>query len=601
MLTQKAFNVLYLLIKNAGQLVKKETLISEIWHDSFVEDANITQQIYLLRKILGNDKTGNALIKTVPKRGYCFIGEVKIIEEFAIKKSDEIDLSIQSENSINSIKSSSSKVNPNKIILFGAAAISVLIIFVSVFIYVNKKSVSDANNINSIAVLPFKKIGTENDDSKLGFGLADAVINNLSKQQKIPVRSMSAVFDYANQANVDPVKAGKQLDVDSVLEGTVQQEGEQVRVSLRLIKTTDGSTIWAETFNEKFSNIFALQDSISDKVAQSISVNLSGWEGPLITKQPSNPEAYRFYQMGVYFSNIKTNESLERAVQYFQKAIELDSEYAPSHAMLADTYNWLNQFGADSVDKNYLEKSELEAKKSLELDDSLAEGHISYSYILFVKYKDYDAAQKSLELAVKLSPFNPFARLHYGWELLQRGDLESGYQQIKLSQEYAPLSAHNNLTLCNVLIYKREYEQAMTYCQKSLEIQPNTPFVNIQRANILYLLGKTDEAINLLELENQDKSLKEEAQGSIAYILAKTGKTAEAEKIYVQIKASKDSSYKFANLALIGFTLGKTEDISMNLEKMVATSAIPPFFLIFDPFWEEMLKNPEYRKIISYQ
>ncbi len=590
---------MHLLIQNAGQLVKKETLISEIWHDSFVEDANITQQIYLLRKILGNDKSGNPLIKTVPKRGYSFTGDVKTVENSKTNESVEKDLVTKLENSTQTEIRSSTKVNTNKIILLGASAISVLIIFVSVFIYVGKKTDSEKNNIKSIAVLPFKKLDSENDDSKLGFGLADAIINNLSKQQKIPVRSMSAVFNYANQMNVDPVKAGKRLEVDSVLEGTVQQEGEQMRVSIRLVKISDGSTLWAETFNEKFSNVFALQDSISNKVAQSLSMNLSGWESPLSVKQPSNTEAYRFYQLGVYFSNIKSIESLERSVQYFQKAIELDANYAPSYAMLADTYNWLNQMGADSSEKNYLNKSEEASKKSLELDDSLAEAHIAYSYIQYVKYKDFDAGRKSLALAVKLAPFNPYVRLHYGWELLSSGDLEGSYQQIKLAQEYAPLSAHNNLTLSSLLLYKKDYSQALNYCQKASELQPNTPFLNIQRANILYLLGNTDEAINLLNLEAKNDSQKDEALGSLAYIFAKTGKTSEAEKIYLQIKESEDSLSKFSSLALLSFTLGKNNEVSHHLKKMVEFSTIPPTYLFFDPFWGELSENPEYRQIIS--
>ena len=285
-LTQKAFSILHLLIKNADQLVKKETLISEIWHDNFVEEANITQQIYLLRKMLGNDSCGNSLIKTIPKRGYSFTGEIR-----AVSKSEGVRLSKNSETNlvdkiIPPLPKEENRINPNKIILSIAAALSVLIILISVYIFVGKNS--DTDQINSIAVLPFRDINSENDDSKLGFGISDAVITNLSKQQKIPVRSMSAVFQYAAKDTYDPVEAGKTLGVDSILEGTVQRDDEKVRVSLRLLKISDGSTLWAETFNEKFSNIFALQDSISVKVASSILPNLSVQEKQIVAQKPAN-------------------------------------------------------------------------------------------------------------------------------------------------------------------------------------------------------------------------------------------------------------------------------------------------------------------------
>lgn len=588
LLTQKAFQILHLLVKNAGQLVKKETLISEIWQDSFIEDSNITQQIYILRKTLGNDKNGKPLIETLPKRGYCFVGKLK---EITVEEP-------QTQAEITTVNLQKAKFNRPKMILLGAAILSVLIIFTAVLLKQNSPAI-DKNSIKSIAVLPFKKIGSETDDSKIGFGLADAVITNLSKQQKIPVRSMSAVFQYADKESFDPIDAGKDLGVDSVLEGTVQRDDEQIRVSLRLIKISDGSTIWAETFNEKFSNIFTLQDSISAKVAQSLSLNLSGWEKPLIAQQPATAEASQFYQLGVYFSNIKTEESLERAISYFQKVIELDPNYAPAYAMLADSYNWLNEFGSREKREELLTKSEEAAQKALSLDNTLAEAHIAIAFVQFVKYKDNKAGEKSIEQAVKLAPYNAIARLHYGWQLLYQGNLEGGYEQTVLAQKYSPLSVHINLTLCSFLIFKNDYPKALESCKKAAELQPSTPLINVQIANILFLMNRTDEAINLLKLESQNEAEKYPALGSLAYIFIKTGKREEAEKLYLQIKESKDDPSKYSNLALLAFTLGKKEEVSINLQKMVEKTAIPPSYLVFDPFWEDMLKNPEYLQIIS--
>lgn len=592
-------------------MVKKDFLISEIWKDSFVEDANITQQIYVLRKTLGNDKNGKPFIETLPKRGYSFVGEIKKTEKSAIEsvendkpefpQTEKLELITQT---IDEPKENTKiAVQPNKyskpFFQFGLLFPAVIIIFGAIWFFRSENQPTKESAITSIAVLPFKNI-YQTDDSKLAFGLSDAVINNLSKQQKIPVRSMSAVFQYADKESFDPIEAGKNLGVDSVLEGTVQRDGEQIRVSLRLIKISDGSTLWAEIFNEKFNNIFSLQDSISAKVADSLSLNLANSpEKQLTAKQPANSEAYQYYQLGVYFSNTRTKEGLEKAILYFQKAIELEPTFASAYAMLADTYNWQNDSASGEKRQELLNKSEEAAQKALALDDSLAEAHIAVSFVQFVKYKDFEAGKNSLEKAVSLAPFNSFARLHYGWELLQRGDLENAYRQIKLSQEYAPLSAHNNMSLCSILIYKKDFPQALKYCEKSAQLQPNLPLVNIQTANILYLNGKTDEAINLLKLESKDESQKFEALGSLAYIYAKTGNTAEAEKIYEQLKENAEKHNKYGDLTLVGFSLGKKEEALKYLSKSVENAAIAPTYLIFDPFWEEVFTDENFKRLIA--
>lgn len=588
MLTQKAFQILHLLVKNAGQLVKKETLIREIWQDSFIEDSNITQQIYILRKTLGNDKNGKPLIETLPKRGYCFIGEVKKVE-------DEAEVISSSELPV--VENAEDSTQKSYFWQYGLVGLTVIAVFGAILFFQLRKVPTENAAINSIAVLPFKNINQ--DDSKLGFGLADAVITNLSKQQKIPVRSMSAVFQYADKEAFDPIEAGKNLGVDSVLEGTVQREGEQVRVSLRLIKISDGSTLWAETFNEKFSNIFTLQDSISAKVAQSLPLNLSGWEKPLIAQQPATAEASQFYQLGVYFSNIKTKDSLERAVSYFLKVIELDSNYAPAYAKLADSYNWLNEFGDVKTRDELLNKSEVASQKALSLDNTLAEAHIAIAFVQFVKYKDTEAGENSIKHAVKLDPYNAFARLHYGWQLLYQGDLEGGYQQTVLAQEYSPLSVHINLTHCSFLIFKREYPKALESCKKVAALQPSTPLINVQIANILFLLDRKDEAINLLKLESENVSERYSALGSLAYIYAKTGNKAEAEKLYSQLKENYESSNKYLDLTLVGFAIGKKDEALKNFEEMIKRAAIKPKYLNFDPFWEEILKHEDFKTLIE--
>lgn len=622
-LTHKAFKTLLILVQNNGQLVKKEDIINKIWHDSFVEEANLTQHIYVLRKTLGNNKFGKPFIETVPKRGYLFTSDVQQIkksiqkfvafdtipnnfhqddsvlnEDILFLKSDlhnTDDANLHQTNPNLAITASkTSKLKPFWLILAFAAMLTV-----GLFLYqVRSNQISAGSSVKSIAILPFKPIGEESSNAKLGFGMADAVITRLSKFQKIPIRPTSAVFRFTEQ-NFDPIKAGKELGVDSVLEGTVQREGELVRVSVRLIKVNDGTTLWADTFDEKFTHIFALQDSISSKVAKALSFNLSSNQEEQITVQTtSNTDAYQAYQLGIYFWNKRTKEDLEKAVSYFQKAVQIDENYALAYAMLADSYNMLFYYGFAEDKKETIEKADEAAKKALELNDSLPETHIAISYIQIAKYKDLDSALKSLERAIQLSPYNPTARIRYGWQLLRLGEMDKALEQMKIAQTNDPLSQVSNSALCSMLLLKRNYPEALKYSEKAVELQPNAPMVKLQLASVYFLNGRTDEAVSILKEESQKPYTKYDSIAGLAFIYAKTGKTKEAEELFLQLKNNKVNLSQYSDLALIAFTLGKKQEAMGFFKMMVEKNKQIPLSIISDPYWEEVFKDEEFKKLI---
>lgn len=623
-LTHKAFKTLLILVQNYGQLVKKEDIINQIWHDSFVEEANLTQHIYVLRKTLGNNKYGKPFIETIPKRGYLFSSEVqkvkKNIKDFVafdgISNTFHQDDSVLNEDILfiqsdlhNTDESNLHQTNPNlaitgiktpKLIPVWLILAFVGMLTIGLFLYQTRSNqiVSDSA-IKSIAILPFKPIGEESSNAKLGFGMADAVINRLSKFQKIPIRPTSAVFRFAEQ-NFDPIKAGKELGVDSVLEGTVQREGELVRVSVRLIKINDGTTLWADTFDEKFTHIFTLQDSISSKVAKALSFNLSSKQEEQITVQnTSNTDAYQSYQLGIYFWNKRTKEDLEKAVSYFQKAVQIDENYALAYAMLADSYNMLFYYGFAENKKETIEKADEAAQKALKLNDSLPETHIAISYIQIAKYKDLDAALHSLERAIQLSPYNPTARIRYGWQLLRLGEMDKALEQMRIAQSNDPLSPVSNSALCSMLLLKRNYPEALKYSEKAVELQPNAPMVKLQLASVYFLNGRNDEAISILKEESQKPYTKFDSIAGLAFIYAKTGKTREAEDLFLQLKNNKENLSQYSDLALIAYTLGKKHEALEFFKMVIEKNKQVPLSLISDPFWEEVFKDEEFKEVIK--
>ena len=616
-LTHKAFKTLLILVQNYGQLVKKEDIISQIWHDSFVEDSNLTQHIYVLRKTLGNNKQGKPFIETIPKRGYCFVGEIQKVkarevsfaessvtpnfrnedavldEQFIYVRGEDgrIHLSGDEHRSEDTQKNLTDLPSPNKKTFFTKPILLIFclvgLIGISFLLYQAFQPVRETG-INSIAVLPFKLIGKDNSDETIGFGLADAVITSLSKQQKIPVRPTSAVFQFTEK-NFDSVTAGKQLGVDSVLEGTVQRDGELIRVSAKLIKISDGSTIWAENFDEKFTYIFAVQDSISTKVAKSLMLNLSNvQEQQLTTRNTLSTEAYQAYQNGRYFWNKRSKEDLEKAVGYFQKAIELDSNYAIAYAMLADSYNMLYYYDFTEKSQETIDKADESAKKALQLNDSIPESYIASAYVQIAKYKDYKASVVSLERAIQLSPYNATARIRYGWQLLRMENMDGALEQMRIAQENDPLSPISNSAYCSMLLLKRNYADALKYSQKAVELMPNAPLVKVQLANVYFLNGKPEESIPILQQEINVPHSKYDALASLAYIYAKTGKTKEAEEIFSRLKAEINISNKYSNLALVAFALGKKEESLQYFKVVLERTKNISFSTLSDPFWEEV-------------
>ncbi len=286
-LTRKAFDTLLVLVENRGELLEKEELMKRVWPDSFVEENNLNQSISALRKALGETAAAQNYIATVSKRGYRFIADVK--------ESDEEDA-------------------PKE-----------------------QASEKDAV-INAIAVLPFKSLSLEKTDEYLGLGMADSLITRLSNIRQIVVRPTSAVLKYTASSQ-DPISVGRELRVRSVLEGSVRRAAERIRVTVQLVSIPDGASLWAAKFDESFTDIFAVEDSISERVAEALTLKLTSEEKSLLTKRyTANAEAHRLYIKGRYYASRLTREGFDKGIECFNQAIALDPSYALAYEGLAYYY-----------------------------------------------------------------------------------------------------------------------------------------------------------------------------------------------------------------------------------------------------------------------
>ncbi|HMS42298.1 MAG TPA: winged helix-turn-helix domain-containing protein, partial [Pyrinomonadaceae bacterium] len=345
-LQPKAAELLLFLLKNDGRVLKKDELLETVWGENFVEESNLSQTIFVLRKALREPHKTPQFILTVPNRGYQFIAEVnKILTEDSI-----LDVDILTETETFQVQSSKfkvqssenqspkSKVQSSKFkLVWLTVPLILLIAFGSYWFYPKSKPIG-LGEIKTIAVLPFEDLSEGQTEKYLGVSLADALVNKFGELKQIKVRPTRTVLKYT-ETREDAAKIGRELQVDAVLDGRIQRVGEQVRVSVQLIIVSDNATIWTERFDDKFTNFFAVQDSISQKVVQSLALKLDDKERERFNRHGTeNAEAYQDYLRGIFFMNKRINDNLPKAVSYFEQAIQKDANFARAYAALANCH-----------------------------------------------------------------------------------------------------------------------------------------------------------------------------------------------------------------------------------------------------------------------
>lgn len=488
-LSPKVFEVLVCLVEQEGHLIKKNDLLDRLWADSFVEEATLARTISSLRKAL--HETGDSkFIETVPKSGYRFVADVRHVTDAptstaAITIADNLSSAgsfVQTNNaaisesvvSIASLVGAFGRHFASRPILF-ITLLATFAILIGLIISWSPQSGS-SKEIKSIAVLPFNKLGEGERDTTLEFGMADTLIARLSNLKTVIVRPTSAVTRYADQ-NYDAVTVGRDLKVDAVVEGSIQKSGERMRVTVQVISTADGAPVWAEQFDTDFTDIFTVQDSISEQVVRALSLQLSGEERKLVTKRSTeNTEAYRLYITGRYFWNKRSSiESLRKSTEYYEQAIAIDPQYALAYTGLADCYQLLAEYLAAPPAEGFA-KARAAAKKALEIDDRLPEAHTSLAYTLAFYDWDFAAAEDAFKRALELDPNYATAHQWYGEFLIAMGRFDEAKTEHEKALQIDPTSLVFHTELAAYYYATRQFDEAISQSRTVIEMDPKNAF-----------------------------------------------------------------------------------------------------------------------------
>jgi TolB-like protein/tetratricopeptide (TPR) repeat protein len=569
-LTPKAFDTLLVLVENSGRLVEKDNLMKEIWPDSFVEEGSLTRNISVLRKVLGGDSADTRYIETLPKRGYRFTVSVSQLEGEELLVRRHAQVRIVTEEDVD---------EPEEI-------------------SATKKKLSLPEAVRSLAVLPFKLLGGDLDDEYLGLGIADALITKLSNIRRITVRPTSAVLNFAGLTQ-DAASSGRQLQVDAVLEGSIQRINERIRVTVQLVGVEEGAPLWGERFDEKFTHIFEVEDRVSEQVVTALTSKLSGEESRLLLKRyTEDTEAYRSYLQGRYFWNKRTPEGLSKAVEFFREAIGRDPDYALAYAGLADCYN-ISGFWVYLPPAEAFPQARAAAAEAIRLDDTLAEAHASLAWAVLHYEWDRSTAEKEYRLAIELNPGYVTAHQWYALFLMQAARFDEASRELKLAQEIDPLSLAVSFNIGLLLFFAGRYDEAIEQLQRTIELEPNYFMARGFLALSYSYKSMFDECI--AEYRRAVDLLRSSANvAALGTGYAITGKHAEARAVLDELEDGVSHPYSSpVSLAQIYLKLGETDRAFECLERGFEERDPWSLWNKVNPVFESVRTDPRFQELLS--
>jgi DNA-binding winged helix-turn-helix (wHTH) protein/TolB-like protein/tetratricopeptide (TPR) repeat protein len=633
-LKSKVFDMLVLLVENAGHLLEKDWLMQQLWPDSFVEEVNLNVNISTIRKALRETPTQPRYIETIPKRGYRFIAKVTKtsfednIPTVVLPPQNEAAALAQIQQTaaakplnyvtnplpdIESIVGDDAKVDrgetainkPEKPQRLSAQKMALwtllFLVLASAATYLFwaakfKDKNSQVPALRTIAVLPFRTLTGSEDDNALGLGMADALITRLGSLKDVTVRPTGVVLKYSN-GDQNPIEAGKALSVDAVLTGFVQKDGKNIRISTQMTRVADGRTLWADKFDDFFTNVFAVQDSISEKMIVALSLHLTGSEKQLITKRyTENTEAYGLYLQGLYYHH-KLNS--KKALEFYNAAIAKDPEYPLPYAQIEGIY--LGYANAGINRQFYLDKAREAVNKALSLAPNLSEANEALGDLKYAVDWDFAASEKAYERALELNPGNESARFSYALLLSRLGRHDEAIKEIEFAHQLDPISVYINAQYIDILVNAGRIEQAIEQAKKALELDSDAVVTHYYLAKAYAAKSMYVEAIAELQ-KNADRQESKRLKLYSAYVYARSGNKIKAEKIIEECQQDPQinpSMWKLTNLSMAYAALGEKDKAFEMLEKAVQEKVVSALNMKVEPEFQPLRSDPRFADLIK--
>jgi eukaryotic-like serine/threonine-protein kinase len=451
----------------------------------------------------------------------------------------------------------------------------------------------------AIAVLPFVNASADPENEYFSDGMTDELITALSKVEGLQVASRTSVFAFKDLRE-DVRSLGARLDVPTVLEGTVRKSGNRLRITVQLTNVAEGRTLWSERYDREMADVFAIQDEIAGTIVQTLRSTLLGDLGdPTPVRYTENVRAYSLYLKGRFWWNRRTQADIAEGIKYFEQAIAEDPDYALAYSGLADSYALDLDYRGAPV-KEGMERAKREARRAIELDDTLAEAHTSLGWVTFIYDWDWIGAEREFSRAIKLNPRYATARQWYAWFLAAMGRLDEGIAEGRAAVELDPVSVSIRRSLGWLFYYGGQPEQALESLKRALTMDPTAEETHRQIGLVLLKQGKYDEAESAFKeaLANTENGVM--AYAGLGHVAARSGRQDEARAVLEELHRRAEKSY-VSPVAFTGLyvTLGEYDTAFEWLEKAYQERRGWLAYLKIEPLLDGIRSDPRFLRLMQ--
>jgi TolB-like protein/DNA-binding winged helix-turn-helix (wHTH) protein/Tfp pilus assembly protein PilF len=589
---QQPLRLLEILVEHPGEIVTREELRSRIWpNESFGDfDQAVNVAIAKLRAALGDSADNPRYIETLPRRGYRFIAQVTIVT--ALPDNLELMREIPSrivgrppgaEERIKH-RRRTWKILPLALVVL--LSISILCVFlwrsrqpVNAFIY---------GPVRSLAVLPLENLSSNSEDY-FADGMTDELITDLAQISALRVISRTSVMPYKGVRKALP-QIARELSVDAVVEGTVLRSGNHVRITAQLIRAPADKHLWAESYEGDVGDTFALQKKVARAIAEQIRIQVTPQERAVLEHvQVVNPEAYENYLKGRYFWKKRTADAVTKAIDYFNRAIEIDPNYSLPYTGLADIYQLTEQ----------PQRARKEVQKALELDDQSAEAHNSQANLLYTFDRDWEGADREFKRALQLDHNYAPAHHWYSMYLALKGRKQEALVEAEKAYEVDPLSPVVGANLAKILHEAGEDDRAIEQAKKTLDVDPDSAVTHAVLAIIYQDQQKYEQSITESKTALHLGGAPGEMRGLMGYAYAASGNRAEAENMIAELnRLLPGHTHAALDLAVVFSALGEKESTLHWLEKAREMKVSDLVTIGQDSHFAEMRTDRRFQKLV---
>lgn len=593
--------LLIFLVESKDKLVSREAIIDRLWgNDVFLDtEQGINTAVRKIRQALHDDSEQPRFLETVVGKGYRFVGSIRVVGNDGASATAPSAGSMPSapgndattRRSLRTgIESTWKPILAAGVVLFGA-------VLAAQHLGLLNRWFPSHPAIHAVAVLPLKNLSGNPADEYFADGMTDELITNLAQVASLRVTSYTSIAKYKNTTTPLP-QIAEQLHVDAVVEGSVLRDGEQIRITAQLIYAPRDQHLWAEEYRRYFRDVLSLQREVARDITEQVSATLTPRERTRLTQSAAvEPAAYESYLRGRSFWNQRTEASLHRAVEQFNKAIEVDPKYAPAYSGIADCYTTLGYFSyLDPLDA--FPRAKEAATKALELDPSLADAHTSLAYYNLYHAWNWVEAEREFKRAIELNPNYATAHEWYSIYLDAMGRFDQAWTEIQRARELDPLSVVISTDVGFNYFYRHDYDGAISQLRGTLAVSPKFPVAHLWLGRAYQQKHMYQEAIQEFQATNDALPDWVVTIAGIGNTYGEWAKPAEARMVLKRLNDLSSKKYVTPyGVALVYAGLGDNDQAFAWLDKAVQGRSHWLVWLNRDPRWDRLRSDPRFASL----